>query len=1284
MPLMAFAAPPSAPFISEIHYDNTGGDVGEFVEVEFPEGTSSTGWSVVLYNAGTTRENPLGGFPYDTDAVPLVNGPAAAAISYGVNGVQNGDPDGIALLDPSGAVVEFLSYEGTFTANYGPAAGRSSTDIGVREAGTEPAGQSLSRRYNTVTEELQWFGPEAETPNAVNPTFTPAVEEPGGEPGAGGPCDVPVTGEIGAVQGSGASTPIAGSTVTVRGVVVADLPGMGGFHLQDADGDGDPATSDGIFVTSSADVGLGDTVAVTGSVSEEFGQTQMAAGGNAGICADGSETDLPAATPLELPATDAEREPLEGMLVAPADPLTVSEVFDLTKYGELTLSEGGLLVQPTEVGRPGSDEAAAEAADNALRRIVLDDGVSAEVSVATAPYLTPENPVRVGDVLTFDEPLVLGFGFRQWRLFPSDGSADGVFQPQNTRPSEPAEVGGDIRIGAFNVLNYFLTFDQSVGRGARDQAQFERQADKIVPAIQTLDADVVTLMEIEDTDSTGLTPGNADTALAELVGRLNDDAGSDKWDYVRFPTALYGVDRDVIRNAIIFQRDAVTLEGAPVGLDDEANFDNAREPLAQTFRAQGDTFTVVANHFKSKSPGRPTGDNVDDGDGQGAWNGDRVRQAQSLAAFADDLRESTGDDDVVLMGDFNAYTQEDPIQALRDADFTDLGEEFDPGRYSYVFDDMSGSLDHALGTDAFTAKVTGLTHWNINAVESFAYQYVGDPELYRADPYRSSDHDPLVLGFDLRGEAVPADIPVQIMSFNDFHGRIAETTGNDSLLFTGEGLGPDGVADEPGDTTPDDGFVLVGGAANLASTADEQRSDFTRGGGAAENSLLLTAGDLIGASPFESAVFKDEPTLEVANALGLANSPVGNHEYDRGTEELRRISAATDGQNTDDVTACEGVTPGEDGCYENSEGDPFAGAGFPYLAANVVDRETREPMLPPYQIFELDGGQRMALIGVVTDTTPGIVTPGGVADVEFLDEAETVNRYTLELQAMGIQAIGALVHEGGSVEGRDFNGCDTLTGPIVDINADLVPAVDLVISAHTHSAYNCLLPDALGNERLVTQAGFYGRLLTDIRFTVDAVTGDVVRDDSYGATNVPVLRDNPDAEIQAIVDYWLAESAEARNQVVGSATADITSNASADRDTDQQPDRTGGAGDPPGRAVRQPGHRVPGSGRDAGQHPGRRGHLRGAVQRPAVRQHDQRHHADRGGDRRVARGAVPAGRSAREPADPGDVGGLLVLLRPDPGLRGPRGRLLDHARRRDDRPGSGLPDRGELLPHRRW
>ena len=306
--LPAMAAPPTTPYISEIHYDNEGVDSGEFVEVHLPAGTTSAGLSVVLYNGSNGRY-------YDVDPLPAVTAPAQApavtVVSYPANGIQNGDPDGIALVNAANAVLEFVSYEGTVTATDGPAAGRTSTDIGVREAGTESVGRSLSRAYDTGTDALVWWGPAAATPGAVNPS-------PPREPEPVEVCDLPVTRRIGDVQGSGAETPYAGQQVTVRGVVVGDIPGFSGFYLQDRDGDSDAATSDGIFVFSSVPVGLGDTVAVTGPAQEFGGQTQISARTAADVCSEGSAADLPAAAPLDLPAGDAERERLEGMLVRPA------------------------------------------------------------------------------------------------------------------------------------------------------------------------------------------------------------------------------------------------------------------------------------------------------------------------------------------------------------------------------------------------------------------------------------------------------------------------------------------------------------------------------------------------------------------------------------------------------------------------------------------------------------------------------------------------------------------------------------------------------------------------------------------------------------------------------------------------------------------------------------------------------------------------------------------------------------------------------------------------------
>jgi len=388
--------------------------------------------------------------------------------------------------------------------------------------------------------------------------------------------------------------------------------------------------------------------------------------------------------------------------------------------------------------------------------------------------------------------------------------------------------------------------------------------------------------------------------------------------------------------------------------------------------------------------------------------------------------------------------------------------------------------------------------------------------------------------------AAPPDVAVQLVTMNDFHGRISPTTGSDSQLLTSPG--PDGVyGTNPATGTNDDVVTEVGGSPYVATTVAGLQQSFRTGTQGPAESLFVGAGDLVSASPFESSVYKDEPTVEVLNQMGLDVSSVGNHEFDRGTQELRRISAATDGTYTDDVAACDGVTVRVDGCF-GTDGHEFEGADYPYLAANVISDKTGEPMLPPYAVFDTPGGQQIGLIGVVTDTTPTLVSPTGITDVTFIDEADAVNTWVPVLQEMGVEAIGVLIHEGGTAGNAlpiAYDGCEGLSGPILDINARTSAAVDLIISAHSHQAYNCRLPDPDGHERLVTQAGYYGRLVTDIRLTINGRSGDVDRGATYSATNVPVTRTAADADVATVVDYWNGRANETGNVVIGTVTGDL-------------------------------------------------------------------------------------------------------------------------------------------------
>lgn len=735
-PAQAVAPDDGTVFINELHYDNAGTDSGEAVEIAGPAGTDLTGWSIVLYNGN-------GGAAYDTKTLSGVlpdqqGGFGTLSVAYPSNGVQNGGPDGVALVDASGAVLQFLSYEGTFAAVGGPAAGLTSTDIGVTEDGTQAAGSALGLTGSGATYgDFGWSGPLAASFGAPNPGQT-FGGDPEPEPD---PCAAPVTHEIGQVQGSGAASPLAGQLVTVEGVVVGDFQGvgqLGGFFLQD--GDGDPATSDGIFVVAAAPVAVGDIVRVSGTAGESFGLTQLSSVTAIGDCGD---AEVPAPAALDLPAGDEARERLEGMLVAAVEPLTATETFTLARFGELVVSAEGRLYQPTNGGGP--DDAAEQAANDA-RRLLIDDGSGVQ-NPAVVPFSDVDGaPIRLGDTLTGVEG-ILSYGFGEWRLQPT---AEPDVDRTNPRPAAPDPVGGDLRIASFNVLNYFTTLDVpgavtdtgAEPRGANSPEEFARQQAKIVAAVLALDGDVVGLMEIEN--------DRDDEAVENLVSALNTAAGERRYAAVEEPGAgLFGT--DAIKVAMIYQPTAVVPMGAAESTSDPA-FSNARVPLAQRFRPArggGKPFTVVVNHFKSKNCGSPapTGGNADLGDGQGCFNADRVAQAIALADFID----RTNKQDVLIVGDLNSYGEEDPIDVLEAAGYVDLVDTrlAEPDQYTYVFDGQAGYLDHALASPRLARRVTGVDIWHINADEALFQDYNTEfnPDgFYRPDPYRSSDHDPVLVG----------------------------------------------------------------------------------------------------------------------------------------------------------------------------------------------------------------------------------------------------------------------------------------------------------------------------------------------------------------------------------------------------------------------------------------------------------------------------------------------------------------------------------------------------------
>ncbi|WP_431950849.1 bifunctional metallophosphatase/5'-nucleotidase [Actinacidiphila sp. bgisy167] len=353
-------------------------------------------------------------------------------------------------------------------------------------------------------------------------------------------------------------------------------------------------------------------------------------------------------------------------------------------------------------------------------------------------------------------------------------------------------------------------------------------------------------------------------------------------------------------------------------------------------------------------------------------------------------------------------------------------------------------------------------------------------------------------------------VDLQLLAVNDFHGNLEPPAGSSGRVTE---LQADGTSKT----------VDAGGVEYLASSLRTARKG-------QERSLTVAAGDIVGASPLLSGLFHDEPTVEAMNKLGLDVTSVGNHEFDEGKDELLRL------QNG-------GCHPVE-GCYE--KGRKFKGADYPILSANVVDEKTGRPLLKPYTIENVKG-VRVGFIGVTLEGTPNIVTAEGVKGLKFLDEVETINKYTKELKHKGVNAVVALVHEGGFPASSAYNyDCDAggsgagLSGPIVDIAKHTSADVDALVTGHTHNAYVCTIPDPKGNDRLVTSAASFGRLFTELDMKYDLRTHDIVRASVRGSNHVVDRTQNKAADMTSLISRWQTLAAPVAGRTVGWISQDIT------------------------------------------------------------------------------------------------------------------------------------------------
>jgi len=632
------------------------------------------------------------------------------------------------------------------------------------------------------------------------------------------------------IQGNGAKSPYDGQNVTTSGVVTKLT--NAGFFMQDPVGDGDPSTSDGIYVytATTPTVAVGQLLRLSGKVSE----FAVGTGADA-IAAPMTEIISPSAItvlgsgyaiqPVEvdlatLPAGGLEA--YEGMLVTLRGPLTVQQNYFLGRYGQLSIAAGGRLYTPTELLRPG--QAAWDMlADNARRSIILDDGSSLQ-NVNPTPYLFQDNTVRAGDtvdhvvgVVDFGLSTSTASGAVSYRIQPTEAPS---FTRTNPRVAAPQVSGGNVRIASANVLNFFstftdgTTFDGKTGqgcslgdtvsasncRGADSLAEFQRQRAKTVANLSGLNADVIGLMEIQN---------NGNTTVQHLVDSLNAVMGAGTYAVV--PSPAQGTGTDAIRVAMIYKPGKVTLNGASIS--DPASINN-RPPFAQSFTtANGAKFAVIVNHLKSKSSCPTSGADLDDGL-QGCWNATRVQQIAQLKTFLGQVQVTTGTQDVVMLGDFNAHAKEDPIDTLTNGGaIVDAVSAFDPLDWSYIFDGASGRLDHGFVTASLAPKVAYATSWHINADEPAVLDYnlefkqpacaTCSVDFYSATPYRSSDHDPMVMGLNL----------VKSLKGTDGSDVIVGTPGDDVIEG---GLGRDTLTGNGGR----DQFVYRTGADGMDTITD--------------------------------------------------------------------------------------------------------------------------------------------------------------------------------------------------------------------------------------------------------------------------------------------------------------------------------------------------------------------------------------------------------------------------------------------------------------------------------
>ena len=831
-------ATPDTVVINEVLASTTGYPDSEYVELYGTPGASLAGLSFIAVNSDTGPNKGAIDFRFDfaDDAVLGENGflllaNGKAQQQYGVTANITFADDSLENVSATYALVETTSLTGTsVTGSEVVVDAIASLDasgdtpvLGAPAAG--PDGPYLPAGVGRVTD-----GVDTDTAadlKILNFNNSTAVNTPTAGTGLGDP--IGGTGDIddepnliSAIQGTADVAAMAGQTVVVEAIVTGDFQNgdadtfrnLGGFYLMEelTDRDGNALTSEGIFAYEGSgmfgtDVNAGDKVRVLGTVVERFGKTTIEVT-EIRIEEANAVDPLTLAVTTTLPGID-DREALESMLVTIEEPLTFSESFDYEDYQEATLSSGGPVYQYTQLNTPDAAGNAAYQQMVANRMILIEDGHGGargdfdpielpDGSLAGGPL----DGLRMGQSIT-DLTAIFDYDFGAYRLrLPQDVAFD-LDETTNPVPTTPADVGSGYKVASFNVLNYFtttvgLTDNGHAPRGAENQTELDRQTEKLVQGILGLDADVVGLIEIEN-DFAGTS-----FALKSLVEAMNAELGTNTWGYVDPGREFVG--DDAIAVAFIYNLETTSLVGNAAILDTQ-EFQNPlgagsggdtfnRAALAQSFQdiQGGGIFTASVNHFKSKGSLSGAPEDQDQGDGAGANNATRTEAARVLSEWLAADPTGSGDSDVMILGDLNAYARETPITTLEAAGYTNLAQAYEGDDvYSYRFSGQIGTLDYALSNASLTSQVTGATTWTINSDTPVWNDYNLDdtftgPNTMRptdqglfdgSNPLRSSDHDPVIVGLNLN------DDRRILLSGTEGNDRIDGTDANEIIVSGG-------------------------------------------------------------------------------------------------------------------------------------------------------------------------------------------------------------------------------------------------------------------------------------------------------------------------------------------------------------------------------------------------------------------------------------------------------------------------------------------------------------------